>query len=116
MISKKYLKGGVLTTIGYVLSPLSWWNDAFINIPLAYLFGLLFGLVSKSLFVPFMIVGYWLTNITGLILLHKGLVKIAAKEEKKYTKKSLIKDLSISILYTLVIVLLIYFRVIKFPS
>ena len=30
------IKGGVVAMIGFLLSPLSWWNDAFVNIPIAY--------------------------------------------------------------------------------
>ena len=29
-------KGVILGIIGYTLLPLSWWDDAFVNIPLAY--------------------------------------------------------------------------------
>jgi len=60
------LREGVLITIGYILSPLSWWNDSFVNIPIAYLFGCLFTLISPKLFLPSMIIGYWITNVVGL--------------------------------------------------
>ena len=70
---KRKIKAGILTTIGYILSPLSWWNDLFINIPLAYGFGFLFGLISQKLFLPMMILGYWITNILGVILMHYGI-------------------------------------------
>ena len=75
MLAKK-IKGGILATIGFILSPLSWWNDLFVNIPIAYVFGFLFGLISKSLFLPFMIIGYWITNILGVILMHKLVIII----------------------------------------
>lgn len=39
---KKYFKGGLITAVGYVLSPLSFWNDMLVNIPLAYGFAYLF--------------------------------------------------------------------------
>jgi hypothetical protein len=52
------IRGGILATLGYLLSPASWYNDLFINIPLAYLFAFPFGLISEKLFMPFMIVGY----------------------------------------------------------
>ena len=115
-MSKRKINGGILATIGFILSPLSWWNDLFVNIPIAYVFGFLFGLISKSLFLPFMIIGYWITNILGVILMHKGISDVFLKSEKKYTRKELLKDLVISILYTLVIVILVMLGILKLPS
>ncbi|MDN7023890.1 hypothetical protein FGU65_03110 [Methanoculleus sp. FWC-SCC1] len=113
---KRKVRGGILATIGYILSPLSWWNDLFVNIPLAYVFAIPFGMVSEDLFLPAMIVGYWITNIAGFILLHKGVVDIATSEEKEYTRKDFLKDLLISILYTAVIGALIAVGVVRFPT
>lgn len=113
---KNKVLNGALVTIGYVLSPLSWWNDIFINIPLAYGFAFLFGLISESLFYPMMIIGYWITNIVGLILMHRGIKGITASEDSKYEKKELFKDIFFSILYTLIIVVLIKIGWLKFPT
>jgi hypothetical protein len=82
-------QGSVLAVVGYLLSPLSWWNDLFINIPLAYLFASLCGMLSASFFMPCMVLGYWLTNIAGLILLHKGAVKIAGNDGLKQYGKAI---------------------------
>jgi len=35
---KRKVQGGMLGFIGFMLSPLSWWNDAFVNLPLALAF------------------------------------------------------------------------------
>jgi len=115
MLNKR-ITGSVVAVIGYILSPLSWWNDIVINIPIAYGFGFLFGLISKSLFFPFMIIGYWITNIVGLIMLHKGAIDVLTKEKKKYSKKEIINDLIFSIFYTLIIVILMKLGVLKFPT
>jgi len=109
------IKGGILAFIGYLLSPLSWWNDLFINIPLAYAFGYMFGLFNRQLFLPIMILGYWLTNITGLIMMHRGVKNIVSKNEVKYTKKQLAKDLIISIVYTAGVIVLVKIGLLKFP-
>jgi hypothetical protein len=103
----KKVTGGILVTLGYLLSPLSWWNDLFLNIPIAYGVAFLFSLISKNLFAPAMIIAYWLTNITGFILMHKGAKKFIGSEEHKYNKDDFGKDICISILYTLVVVILI---------
>ena len=116
MTVKRKVRGGILGTIGFILSPLSWWNDAIVNLPIAYAFGFLFGLISQELFTPFLIIGYWISNIVGMILLHQGFIDVASKEKHRYTKKQLLKDLVVSLIYTLLIVLLIYFDILKFPT
>ena len=70
------LKYTVVGLLGFLLSPLSWWNDAFVNLPLAYLFALPFSLISQSLLLPALIAGYWLTNVLGLVLMQAGVRKL----------------------------------------
>jgi len=51
--SSKYklkIKSFFIAVVGFVLSPLSWWNDLFVNIPLAYLFAVPFGFISEKYF------------------------------------------------------------------
>lgn len=112
---KHRIKGGILATLGYILSPLSWWNDIVINIPLAYGFAFPFGLISRSLFLPTMILGYWITNIAGFVLIHHGVKDLVSKEKSKYTKKELVKDITVSIVYTIVVVVFIKMGWLKFP-
>jgi len=113
---KNKIKGWFLITAGYILSPLSWWNDLFINIPLAYIFAIPFGAISKTLFMPMLIVGYWITNIIGFMLMHHGTKSLSTKKNKKYTRKELVKDLTISILYTILILILILKGWLRFPT
>jgi hypothetical protein len=113
--NKSKIKGGFLTVIGYILSPLSWWNDPFVNFPIAYLFGSLFSLISRKLFIPFMIIGYWLTNIIGLILMHHGVSNILKGQNAGSPRKRLISIILVSTLYTLLILALVYFRILKPP-
>lgn len=115
-MSGRKVRGGFLATIGYILSPLSCWNDAFVNLPLAYAFGLLFGLISTSLFMPAIIVGYWITNILGFVLMHMGVVDVVSKKGKKYTRKDVLRDLVLSVVYTAVIAGLVYTGIIRFPT
>jgi hypothetical protein len=63
------VSGGILATVGFILSPLSWWNDLLVNVPLAYAFATVVGLFARDLFVPALLVGYWLTNVVGFVLL-----------------------------------------------
>ncbi len=100
------LKGGIRAVIGYILSPLSWWNDAFVNLPLAWLFASLVSLASHRLFVPAMILGYWLTNVAGLLLLARGTADLALGENRKKLKQRLVLSLVAATGYTLLIVAL----------
>jgi len=110
------VKGKILVIVGYILSPFSWWNDLFVNIPLAYMFALPFGFFSKKLFLPAMILGYWITNIVGFIMIHHGVKDLISKEKSKYTRKILIKDILISIVYTGVVVIFVLKEWLKFPT
>jgi hypothetical protein len=113
---KERLKCILLSWAGYILSPLSFWNDAFVNIPIAYAIGLLFGILSRKFFLPGMIFGYWLSNILGFVLLHKGIVCIGKPGGQllKFTKGQLITDGIISLAYTIGIVILVKIGLVKF--
>lgn len=113
LVTKRRVWGSVLGFVGFLLSPLSWWNDAFINLPLAIAFGWLVSLVYKPAFEPAVVVGYWLTNVLGFVLMHKGGEKIVSKEDKAYSKGKLLRDLGISLAYTLLIVVLIKLKVLQ---
>lgn len=111
---KRRLGGGTLAFIGFLLSPLSWWNDAFINIPLAIGFGWLVALVHRPAFEVAVIAGYWLTNILGLVLLQIGARQtVTAGAARLYTRRELVKDLLISLLYTGGIVVLIKLKILQ---
>ena len=99
--------------IGFMLSPLSWWNDAFVNLPLALAFGWTIALLYKPAFAPGVVLGYWITNVLGFVLMHKGGAKIVSETDAPYTRRALIRDLIISLLYTLLIVALIKFKVLQ---
>ena len=109
------LKGGTMATAGYLLSPLSFWNDLFINIPLAYGFGILTGLISSDLFLPGLVIGYWITNVAGFILMHKG-AKTFVSDENKYSRQALMKDIGLSIAYTILIVVIVQLGWVEFPA
>lgn len=71
-----------------------------VNVPLAYLFAAPFSLLDERLYVPAFALGYWLTNLLGFVLLHKGVVGVVSTR-----KATLRKDLFVATAYTLVIVL-----------
>lgn len=108
-----YSKHGLVALIGFILSPFTWWNDLVINVPLAYAFAYFFGWLSnffmkvqRGFFVILFFIGYWLTNVIGLYMLEKGIIKIALKERKNFR---LVWHFLIAFAYSLIVAILIYF-------
>ena len=104
-IAPVILRGSV-GVAGFILSPLSWWNDLFVNFPLAYGFawgigGLLsvFMTIHKWLFVNLFVAGYFLTNLIGFLMIHYSIFGLKAAK-----RGSILKQVLVSISYTLVIV------------
>src|SRR2546430_13979013 len=113
-MKKHLVQGSVMGVIGFILSPLSWWNDAFVNIPLAIGFGWLIACIYKPLFQPAVVVGYWLTNLLGFVLMHKGAEKVVRGEASLgYSRKDLLRDVVISVIYTAVIVALLKAKILQ---
>ena len=113
----KKIRGGLLLAIGYLLSPLCWWNDIFFNLPIAYAFGYICSWLSPDLLFPCTIVGYWLSNIAGILLMQLGTLDVLAdKPKEKNLKKELLTGLVSSTAFTVVIVALIHFNVLDTPD
>ncbi len=91
-------KGAIVAAVGWLLSPLSWWNDLVVNVPLAYLFAVPFSLFDERLYVPAFTLGYWLTNVIGFVLLHKGVAGMVSRR-----RASLRRDLLIATGYTILV-------------
>jgi hypothetical protein len=113
MAWKRKVSGGILATIGFLLSPLSWWNDAFVNIPLALLFAWLVSFCYKPAFAVSLIIGYWLTNVLGFVLMHKGARQMLSKEPSTGTRRELLTDITVSLTYTIVIIAFIKWGILK---
>ena len=103
-VKKRRQKDILLVSIGYILSPLSWWNDLVVNVPLAYLFSLPFSLISEQLFIPCFVLGYWFTNLLGFLMLHwggKGLIYSGRRTI------NVMSSLFVSVVYSLVIIIFV---------
>ena len=113
LVALKKIRGGVLLVLGFMLSPLSWWNDLFFNLPIAYGFGYVCSWVSPNLFLPCAIAGYWISCIAGIILMQVGAVDIFQNIPKERNfKKDLFMGIAHSSAYTLIILALIQFKII----
>ena len=117
---KKKVAGGILAVLGFMLSPLSWWNDAFVNLPLALAFAWLVSSLCaaswrETVFDIAVIVGYWLTNLLGFVLMNRGAKQVFDKQKAGQTSAGgeLKKDLLVSLGYTVLIVILIKLGILK---
>ncbi len=107
-MNKQFTKGGVLFFIGYLLSPLSLWDDIFVNIPISYVLALIVRHFSPVMFFPSMILIYWLTNLLGFLCMRKGVAEFRPINAQDATKSSsFTNDLIASIVYTCVLVILV---------
>jgi hypothetical protein len=112
----KRLRGGFLLVLGYLLSPLCWWNDLLFNLPIAYFFGYLCSLLSPKLLIPASILGYWLSNVVGILLMQFGSKDIFHKNsQERNLKKELLSGLVSSTVYTLIIILLLQLKIVETP-
>ncbi|OUL24727.1 hypothetical protein [Nostoc sp. 106C] len=112
----KKLRGGFFLVLGYLLSPLCWWNDLLFNLPIAYFFGYMCSLLSPKLLLPCSIIGYWLSNIVGILLMQFGSADVFQNEAKERNlKKELLTGFVSSTVYTLVIMVLIQLKILDTP-
>ncbi len=113
MAWKRKLTGGFLAVAGFMLSPLSWWNDLFVNVPIALAFAWLVSWFYPPAFGTLLVIGYWLTNVLGFFLMHKGAEQIVSEEPRRYSWRNLRRDVGISLLYTALIVVLVELGILR---
>lgn len=109
-ISLKKVRGGLLFAIGWLLSPLCWWNDLIFNLPVAYGFGYLCSWFSSSWMLPGTIAGYWLSNLVGILLMQAGAIDVFQTQERNL-KKELLWSVVSSSVFTLIVVALIQLKI-----
>jgi len=68
---KKIIQAALFFT-GWLLSPFTWWNDIFVNIPISYLLANILFYTTHLAFIKLVIGSYWLTNIVGILLMYIG--------------------------------------------
>ncbi len=110
------IRGLFFVGLGYMLSPLSWWNDLFFNLPIAYLFGYLVSWIFPDLFAAATIGGYWLSNVLGILMMQMGGTDIFLGQQPRNIQKDIVISLGSSTVYTLIIIGLVYFHVLTLPD
>ena len=90
--------------IGWLLSPFTFWNDAFVNVPIAYLCATLLIRVIKADFLLLVLVFYWISNGAGVLMMYlsgKAIIK-----DKKDRIRALSNFLITATVYTILIIFL----------
>lgn len=110
------LQNGFLVGLGYMLSPLSWWNDLFFNFPIAWAFGYGVSWFMPGWLVPATVVGYWLSNVLGILMMQWGATDLFSADQPRNWRRDLWICLGSSTLYTGVVGLLVYAQVLQLPA
>lgn len=90
--------------LGWLLSPLTTWNDVLINIPLAYILSCATLYFVPANFVILTIVYYWLTNILGLALMAVSGRHIF--HDRKHIAREAVKLIAPILLYSAILITL----------
>ena len=90
--------------IGWMLSPLTFWNDVFVNIPISYLCASLAMRFIKADFLFLVLIFYWLSNGFGILMMYLSGKSIM---QDKSTRLNTLKTLLVTIIiYSMIIVIL----------
>lgn len=109
--------GLILVGIGFLLSPLCWWNDLIFNLPLAYGFGRLCSWIVPQWLIPGAIAGYWLSNLVGIVLMQTGTGRVLQSSSQATSfKQTLWSGVLSSTAFTVVVVLLVHWQVLDLSS
>jgi hypothetical protein len=102
--------GGFVLIIGWALSPMTWWNDWVVNLPFAWFLASLSFRAGNKSFEFLFVFYYWLSNLLGLLMIYFGWRIFRLKN--RITRKELIASFFISLVYSIMIILLIRFKLI----
>jgi hypothetical protein len=90
--------------IGWMLSPLTVWNDVFVNIPIAYLCASLAIKFIRADFLFLVLIFYWLSNGFGILMMYTS--GRSMMRDKIGRLRSLVTLLITVVIYSIIIVVL----------
>jgi hypothetical protein len=90
--------------IGWMLSPLTFWNDAFVNIPISYILASLARRFIKADFLLLVLIFYWISNGIGILMMFFSGKSIM--QDKGGRLRSLVKLLITVVIYSTIIIIL----------
>jgi len=105
-----------LVGLGWLLSPLCWWNDLLFNLPLAVGCGKVVSLIRADWFVPGLVTGYWLSNVVGIVLMQTGALGLLPGEHPSNRRRELLVGLATSTVYTVAVLALVKLGWLQTPA
>lgn len=112
--SSRRIQGGILAMAGWLLSPLTPWNDIVVNLPLAMAFAWVVSLAWPEAYTFTVLVGYLVSNVAGLLMLHLGARRaLGSAQPRPYTRRDLVRSLALALAYTVLVMLLVHFGVLQ---
>lgn len=110
------LRALLLLALGWLLSPLCWWNDLVINLPVAWLVAKALAFWQPSWFTPGLVIGYWLSNVAGILLMQSSAMEVFRNEdEPRDARRELLVGLATSTAYSLAVFALVKTGVLHTP-
>ena len=92
--------------VGFVLSPLSWWNDLWVNLPLSYLAANIAAWFNPRWFMSVLIGSYLATNVLGFWLMQMASQGSIQGKGRPITRKAIVTGLLMALAYTAVAVIM----------
>lgn len=112
-----HLRNGFWVGLGYLLSPLSWWNDLIFNLPIAYGFAWVVTWGHRQWLGPAVLLGYWLSNVIGLMMMQWGVADwVRSPEGSGPSRRDWVWSLGGATLYSLAIAALVYGHWLDLPE
>ncbi|MEB3323913.1 MAG: hypothetical protein VKM17_01090 [Cyanobacteriota bacterium] len=105
-----------LVALGWLLSPLCWWNDLLINLPIAFGFAKVVSLFNPAWLFPGLVGGYWLSNVAGVLLMQNGALALLPQDRKPQRARELLWCVFTSSLYTVAIFLAVKLGWLSLPQ
>lgn len=106
----------LLLGLGWLLSPLCWWNDLVINLPLAWIVARMLAFWHASWFSPGLVIGYWLSNVAGILLMQASALEVFRNAaQPREPRRELLAGLASSTAYTLAVLALVKTGVLHTP-
>ncbi|MEM6452904.1 MAG: hypothetical protein AAF703_21630 [Cyanobacteria bacterium P01_D01_bin.105] len=99
-----------------MLSPLSWWNDLFFNLPIALAFGYGVSWINAHWFLPGTLIGYWLSNVLGMVMMQFGATDMLRSEDNRNHTRDLFIGFGGATLYTIIGAALVYYHILDVPD
>ncbi len=110
-IEPKGLIHRVIFFTGWLLSPLTFWNDALVNIPLSYLFANILIRFIRVDFLFLVLILYWLGNGLGILMMWAS--GRAIIRDRSHLIREVLNLVLAILIYSIVIIILHKFGILK---